>query len=202
MLRHKNTTEETEKTGTHRQPEVTADDTTARDKFGGVNVGAAFFGWLVAMGVAILLIGIAGAGAATVGEAMEVTQSDAEPDAGTIGVTAAIVLLVVLLVSYYAGGYVAGRMSRFDGARQGVGVWFLGLVVTLLAAGVGAVFGSEYNVLDRVDLPRIPFSPEELGWAGVVTAVAAVLITLAGAALGGLAGHRYHNRVDAAVRQD
>jgi hypothetical protein len=180
---------------------VVVDDARARDRFGGLNVGAAFFGWIVAIGVAILLAGIVGAVLTAVGSSVEVTQSDAEREAGTIGWSTAIVLLVILALAYYAGGYVAGRMSRFDGARQGAGVWLLGLVVTVAAVVLGAVFGQKYDVLDRVDLPRIPFSTEELTWGAVVAGLAVVAVTLVSAVLGGIVGHRYHNRVDRAVRR-
>ena len=181
--------------------EAVVEDTVAREKFGGLNVGAAFFGWIVAIGVAILLAGIVGAVLAGVGSSVEITQSEAERRAGTIGLSTAIVLLVILALAYYAGGYVAGRMSRFDGARQGVGVWVLGLLVTIIAVALGAIFGDQYNVLDRVDLPRIPFSTEQLGWGAVIAGVAVVLVTLMSAVLGGALGHRYHNRVDRAVRR-
>jgi len=186
--------------GGHRNA-VVLDDTRARDKFGGLNIGAAFFGWIVAIGVAILLVGIVGAVLTAVGSSVDVTQSEADREAGTIGLATAIVLLVILALAYYAGGYVAGRMSRFDGARQGLGVWALGLVVTVVAIVLGAVFGDKYNVLDRVDLPRIPFSTDELSWGAVVAGVAVILVTLVFAVLGGILGHRYHNRVDRAVRR-
>ena len=42
-------------------------------------------------------------------------------------------------------------MSRFDGARQGIGTWLIGLAVTIVLAIVGAVLGSEYNVLERLE---------------------------------------------------
>lgn len=173
----------------------------AHDRFGGANVGAAFFGWLVAMGVAILLTGIIGAVAAGAGSTTELTQSEAERQAGTIGVAAAITLLVVLMIGYYAGGYVAGRMSRYDGAKQGLSVWLIGLLVTVVAIALGAVFGDEYNVLDRVDIPRVPLSTEELGWGGAITAAAVVVLTLGASMLGGSAGHRYHHKVDRVLRE-
>lgn len=173
----------------------------ARDKFGGLNIGAAFFGWLVSIAVAILLIGVVGAVLAAVDSSLEFTQSDAERSAGTIGVSAAIVLLIVLALGYFTGGYVAGRMSRFDGARQGVGVWVIGLVVTVIALAVGAIFGSEYNVLDRVDMPRVSISTDHLEWGGVVAAILVVILTLLAAVLGGIVGHRYHDRVDRAARR-
>lgn len=175
------------------------DDTTARERFAGLNPGACFFGWIVAIGVAVLLTSIAGAVVAAVGSTTGVTQSEAERESGTIGVAAAVVLLVVLLIGYYAGGYVAGRMSRFDGGRQGLGVWVIGLVVTIIAVVAGAVFGAQYNILDRVQLPRVPVATENISLGAVVTALAVVVGTLLAAFLGGKVGHRYHDRVDRAV---
>ncbi|MCW2823543.1 MAG: hypothetical protein JWQ91_460 [Aeromicrobium sp.] len=196
---HDRTTHDPARDGRHDV--VGVDDTRAHEKFGGLNIGAAFFGWIVAIGVAILLAGIVGAVLAAVDSSVEVTQSDAERSAGTIGLSTAIVLLVILALAYYAGGYVAGRMSRFDGARQGVGVWVIGLLVTIVAIALGAIFGNKYNVLDRVDMPRIPISTDELTWGAVIAGVAVILITLLFAVLGGVLGHRYHNRVDRAVRR-
>jgi hypothetical protein len=174
-------------------------DARARDRFGGLNLGAAFFGWIVAVGVAVLLVGVVGAILAAVGSSIEVTQSDAEREAGTIGVATAVVILVILAVAYYAGGYVAGRMSRFDGARQGIGVWIIGLVVTIAAVALGAIFGSRYNVLDRVDLPRVPISSDQLSTGTVIAGLAVIAVSLVFAVLGGFLGHRYHDRVDRAA---
>jgi MFS family permease len=168
----------------------------AYEKFGGANVGAAFFGWLVAVAVAVLLTGIVGAVAAAVGDANNITQSDAERQAGTVGLASAIVLVAVLLVGYYAGGYVAGRMSRFDGSRQGALVWLIGLLATVIAVAVGWAFGSAYNVFDRVDLPRIPIPHDQVTTGGIVTAVVVVVGTLLVAMAGGSIGRHYHARVD------
>jgi hypothetical protein len=173
-----------------------AEHETAREKFGGANVGASFFGWIVAVGVAIILTSIIGAVGAAVGFTGSVSQSEAERRAGTIGIAAAVVLLLVLMVGYYCGGYVAGRMSRFDGGRQGLAVWLIGLAVTVIAIGLGALFGSQYNVLDRVSLPRVPIAVDQLGWGAVVTGAAVIVLTLLAAIIGGKVGHRYHDRVD------
>ena len=171
----------------------------ARDKFGGVNIGASFFGWIVAIGIAILLTSIVGAIGTAVGFSGNLSQTDAQRQAGTIGIVSAIVLLLVLMIAYYAGGYVAGRMSRFDGGRQGFMVWLIGLLVTIAAAVLGAVFGSQYNLLDRVSLPRLPVSFDQIGWGALITAVAVIVLTLLAAVMGGKVGHRYHDRVDRAA---
>ena len=167
-----------------------------RERWGGMNLGAGFFGWLVAVGMAVLLSSIIGAIAAAVGDANDITQSDLERESGEISVAAAIVLLVVLLISFYAGGYVAGRMSRFDGTRQGWAVWLISLVVVVIAAIVGAVWGSQYDVMNRVDIPDVPIPTEDLTLGGAITIAAAIFATLLAALAGGKAGTHYHRRVD------
>jgi len=171
----------------------------ARAKFGGVNVGAAIAGWLVAIALTVLLSSILGAIASAVGAATDLTQDQAQREAGAIGLGAAIAVLAVMMIAYYFGGYVAGRMSRFDGARQGLAVWAIGLLVTIVAVILGIVFGDQYNVLDRVDLPRLPIPTETATWGGIITGAALLIGTLIAALAGGKVGHRYHDRVDAAA---
>lgn len=149
-----------------RQMGTGIDRDRQREEYGGFNIGAAFFGWLVALGMAALLTAILSAARA------------------------------VLVLAYYSGGYVAGRMSRFDGARQGVGVWAFGLAVTILLAVVSAIAGSEYNVLRQLNLPRIPIDEGSLATGGVIALIAIFVGTLLAALLGGKAGERYHRKVD------
>ena len=179
-----------------RDRDVVTSDQEARERFGGVNTGASFFGWLVAIGMSLILTGIVAAIVTAIGSNTQVSQSEAQRQAGTVGIVAAIVLIVVLALGYYAGGYVAGRMSRFDGGKQGFAVWLLGLVVTILTVVIGAVFGSQYNVLDRVSLPRLPIGDQALTGGGIIAAVVVLLVTLLAAVLGGKVGHRYHDKVD------
>ena len=163
-----------------------------RDEFGGFNWGAAFFGWLVAVGIAVILTAILSAAGAAIG----LTQGADVSDADTIGIVGGILLIVVAMLAYYAGGYVAGRMSRFDGARQGLGVWVFGLLVTIALAIAGAILGSEYNVLEQLNLPRIPVSPSELTTGGIIALAAILIGTLIASIAGGKVGERYHRKVD------
>jgi hypothetical protein len=167
-----------------------------REEFGGINWGAAFFGWLVAVGLGALLVGLLAAAGAAVG--LTELSDDAAGNATEIGLGGAIALLLALAVAYFAGGYVAGRMSRFDGARQGVGTWLVGLVLTVVLAIVGAVLGSEYNVLEQLELPAVPVGDSELATGGALALVIVVLGTLVAAIAGGKAGERYHRKVDRA----
>src|SRR3954447_738401 len=166
-----------------------------REEFGGLNWGSAFFGWLVAIGVATLLTAILSAAGAAIG-LTQTSESAAAKSADTIGIVGGVLLLLVLLIAYYAGGYVAGRMSRFDGPRQGAGVWVVGLLVTILLAVAGVLLGAKYNVLSQLNLPRIPVDEGSLTAGGVITLVAVVLGTLLAAIGGGKAGTRYHRKID------
>jgi len=169
----------------------------AHERFGGIKWGAAFFGWLTANGLNVILLALATAAGAAVG-ITQTTTSEAKTNAETIGIVGGIVLLVILALGYYAGGYVAGRMSRFDGARQGVAVWVIGLLVTVVLAAAGAIFGSKYNVLSQLNLPRIPVDEGTATTGGIVALVLVLLVTLGAAVLGGKAGERFHRKVDRA----
>ena len=168
-----------------------------RDEFGGTNLGAAFFGWLVAVGMAAILTGIISAAGAAIG-LTEVSGSEASSNAEEISIVGGAILLLILLLAYYSGGYVSGRMSRFDGGRQGVAVWIIGLLVTIVLAILAAICGSEYNVLLRFELPRIPIDEGDLATGGIIALVAVIVVTLIAALLGGKAGQRYHRKVDRA----
>jgi hypothetical protein len=169
-----------------------------RARYGGVSWGAAFFGWLSANGMAVLLIALLSAGGLAFGLSDAVSSVDEAADsaASGIGLGAGIALLVALFLAYLAGGYVAGRMARFDGAKQGVAVWVIGLVVVVLLALAGLFFGSEYNVFADLDLPRIPVDEGSATTAGIIALVAVLVATLVGAVLGGTLGARYHRKVD------
>jgi hypothetical protein len=163
-----------------------------RAKFGGVNWGASFFGWLVAVGIAALLTSLLVAGGAAIG----LTESDVTNNADEITLGGGIALVAVLLVAYYTGGYVAGRMSRFDGGRQGLATWAIGLIVTVGLALAAVIFGDEYNVLEQLNLPAIPVGDETLTTGGIIASAAIVIGSALVAIAGGKFGERYHRRVD------
>jgi hypothetical protein len=168
-----------------------------RAEYGGIKFGSAFFGWLTATGMGVLLTAlIAATGLAVrLGEAAE----EAADQAGTITIVGAIVLVIVLFVSYFCGGYVAGRMARFDGAKQGLAVWLWAIIAAVVVAVLGFIFGAQYDVLANLDsFPRIPIRPEDMTVAGIITALVLAIVSLLGAIVGGLAGMRFHRKVDRA----
>lgn len=169
-----------------------------QEKYGGLKIGAAFYGWLVATGLSALLISIASAA----GAALALTQNGAAEGAAgdvseeVIGLLGGVLLLAITALSYFAGGYVAGRLARFDGARQGVGTWLIGVLAVLLAGLSGAIFGARYNVFQEINLPHIPIEAGELTAAGLVTSLLVLGVTLLAAIFGGKVGARYHKKVD------
>jgi MFS family permease len=166
-----------------------------REEHGGFDWGATFFGWLVSIGVASLLIAVLSAAGAAVG-LTSTSSSQASDKAGTVGIVGGIVLLAILLIAYYAGGYVAGRMARFNGPRQGLGVWLIGLIVTVVLAVAGVLLGAEYNVLSQLNLPRIPVDEGSLTTGALIALVAIAIGTLLAAMAGGKQGTHYHRKID------
>jgi hypothetical protein len=169
-------------------------------RYGGIKWGAAFFGWLSANGLAVLLLALLSAAGIAFGltqvDSADQAAREATARADTIGITGGIALLVVLFLAYLAGGYVAGRMARFDGTKQGLAVWIIGLLVVVLLAVGGAVLGAEYNVLSQLNLPSIPISGDTATTAGIIAGIAALVVTLLAAVLGGKLGTRYHRKID------
>jgi hypothetical protein len=173
-----------------------------KEQFGGIKIGSAFFGWLAATGMAVLLTALVAAAGTAVGLATNTNVNDAVNQASknqSVGIAGIITLLVVLFVSYYCGGYVAGRMARFNGVRQGLMVWIWALIAAVVVAVLALTAGQKYNVLANLNsFPRIPVNEGDLTTAGIVAAIVVAVVALIGAMLGGLAGMRFHRKVDRA----
>ena len=199
MATEDTTAEEIPAEGSQEQTRLAASALHRRERqaYGGtIQWEAAFFGWLAAIGLSALLVAIVvGAGLA-----VGITELGGTPEEKreTLTVGGGVIIFVILALAYLSGGYVAGRMARFDGWRQGLGVWILGLVATAGLALAGLIGGSEYNVLATLDLPRIPVDEGELTTGGAVALGAVLLGTMAASFAGGVAGERFHRAVDQA----
>jgi hypothetical protein len=171
----------------------------ARERFGGMHVGSQLVGMLTAVALTLLLAGIVAAAAGTIAFETGVDESlDATATDVTIG--SVIAGIVVLAIAFLVGGWAAGRMSRYDGGRNGLmtAVWFLVLGVALAALGMWA--GDEYNVAAQVDL--LPdwfgtwFEADEVTTGAIVSGIVAIVVILVCGFLGGKLGERFHRRAD------
>jgi hypothetical protein len=163
----------------------------ARDRFGGIDLPASLVGMLTAIAMLILLGGLVGAAIGAIGYQTGLSGDNVED----ISLASLIGGLVVLAIAYLVGGWTAGRIARYDGARNGVmtAVWTIVLAGALSA--LAAWFGSEYDVFADVQLPQW-FDRDALTTSALVSGVAAIATMLVAGVLGGLWGTRYHRLAD------
>lgn len=165
-----------------------------RELYGGLRWRACFCGWCASLGVAALLVGLVAAAAAAYrywhgGGAF--TQH-----AALVAVVAAACVVCSLAIAYYTGGYVAGRMARFDGGMQGLGVWLWGIAMAVVVGCAVVLFVVSYNLYDSITLPRIPLTQSELTVGGAIVLGVSLAATLGAAVLGGKRGVHLHRKVD------
>lgn len=110
----------------------------------------------------------------------------------------------VIFVSFLFGGWVAGRMARYDGAINGVAVALWMLVLVVLFTALGVYFGDQNNALNYLELPNwlTQIDMNERTTTGIIAAIVSVVLIFLGAALGGKLGEKYHERADAALVRD
>ena len=165
-----------------------------RDRFGGIQWGSDFFGWLCAIGLASILTAV------LVGAGVALGLSTTTRAIATRRSRSASAAASRCWSSSRSRGSAAdtspGRMARFDGARQGVGVWLWTMLAAIIVAGLAAIGGSEYDIFQRLNLPRIAVGDNTLTASGAIAGAAAIVVTLLFAVIGGKAGERYHTRVD------
>jgi hypothetical protein len=166
----------------------------ARDRFGGIDLPAGLVGMLTAIAVLVLLGGIVGAAIGAIGYQTGLSGNNVED----ISLASLIGGLVVLAIAYLVGGWTAGRIARYDGARNGLmtAVWTIVLAGALSA--LAAWFGSEYDVFANVQLPQW-FDRDALTTTALASGLAAVATMLVAALLGGLWGTRYHRLADQTI---
>jgi hypothetical protein len=168
-----------------------------RLSYRGFKFGAAFFGWLIMGSMVVLLSALVTGIMAGTALVLGYDRLDVEQKAGTAAITAAAIVVVLLSLAFYTGGYVAGRLARFDGARQGFGVWMITFLLLVLTSSAGAFLNSQYDLSNRVDRPDVAISNDSLLTGGLITAAALLMLPLLFALLGGRTGQRYHEKIDA-----
>src|SRR5215217_4392144 len=170
-----------------------------RDMYGGVDWLASFLGYIFAVVVGSLLAVIAGLVLAPLGFSVNL-----EGQIGAGIITGLVLVGVLIFLTYFFGGYVAGRLARFDGGRNGAMLLLWTLAVALLAALAGGIFSNFLptgisdgmrSLIQNQVLTTIG-NLTQLGIGGILVAIGALLVALLGGFLGGRLGSRYHAEID------
>ena len=170
-----------------------------RDMYGGVDWLASFLGFVFAVVAAAVFSIIAGLVLVPLGFPPNLGGGEI----GAAVITGLVLLGLLIFLTFFFGGYVAGRLARFDGGRNGAMllVWaFIAVLVLALAAGVfsgflpSGVSESVSNLLDGVSSTVGDLAGA--GAVGIAVAVGALLLALLGGFLGGRLGGRYHTEID------
>ncbi len=161
---------------------------------GGVSIITIITGALVAIGAFFLLSSIVGAVLSNTGvDAQELAEGNAV-DAGIAG---GIALLVALFLSFYWGGYTAGRMGRGSGFLNGllvpIGAVVLAAVVGLITWALGA--SDDFEIATPTQQLQVDGDYTTVEWGLVLGAITIGVIFLA-SILGGLLGSRWHTKLE------
>lgn len=109
-------------------------------------------------------------------------------------VPVAVALSVLIFFAYLVGGYAAGRMARFAGAKQGIAVW-LWQIMALILGSLATLLTPQLfqNGVTSLSLQKLIAGDFANGLLAVLLVLA---LSFLGAILGGLCGRLYHRRVD------
>jgi hypothetical protein len=183
-MQHKRAVETVE-TGRDRQ--ALARDAGMRQ----VSMVSILAGTLAAYGAVAVLLAIAGGIAAAVNSGTDFSNlAWTQLKAGT-----GIIVALVLLVSYFFGGYVSGRMARRSGVINGVGVFVLGVIVALVVGVWVKQAGGGSSITTALRNVGAPTTWHEWRDVGTIAGIASLAAMLIGSILGGAAGDRWHSKL-------
>lgn len=171
-----------------------------RDVYGGVDWLASFIGCVFALlCVCALLLLISGLVLGPLGFTLDLQGQEIN----TAIVTGLVIVGFVLFLSFFLGGYVSGRLVRFDGARNGAATVGWGILLSVIFAIFGFVLAgllpaSVFELLRGLQssIQSTVGTLVTLGLVGAGIIVGALLLMLLGGLLGGSIGNRYHTRID------
>lgn len=159
--------------------------------FGRLSFFGILAGVLVAFGAFAVLAALAAAAIGALGIDTDFSTNEWRQ----AGFAAAAAMAVVQFISYFFGGYVAGRMARRSGAMNGVMVFIGGLLVAIGVAALANAFADTDDVTRNLRSIGVPTTGDEWRDVGLVAAGASLLAMLLGSILGGIRGERWHGKL-------
>lgn len=160
---------------------------------GGVTGGSVFTGVVVAFGAMFLLSALVG------GILVGLGLLDGNITSGEVvdaGVGAGVAMVLVQFLSYLWGGYTAGRMGRGSGVANGILVAVVAIIIGLAIGGVITSLGVTVNLNLPFSVNRLPIENDYLVNWGIGIGLASLIAMFLGGALGGIAGVRWHSRLE------
>lgn len=174
---------------------------TPRNRYGGFDWVATFLGFAVAVFFLTVLLGIVAAIVGSVGYQLgaQVPTVGGSVSGATqqLGIGALVGSILTLVLSYLIGGYTAGRLARYDGMKNGLGVVVWTVLIVIIFGILGAVLGSQFNVASQLHL-NVNLSALTTG--GLISLAATLLVMLIASGLGGWLGGHYHKKIDRDAR--
>lgn len=165
------------------------------DMYGGVDWLASFLGFVFAAVAGGVLFSVAGLVLVPLGVSVEIGG-----ELGPAAITALALLAVLIFLTFLFGGYVAGRLARFDGGRNGAMCVVWALIIGFLGFVIASFLPGPTGDAMRgfIQGTALPLAGEVIGLGaiGIAVAVAAVLIAALGGMAGGRLGARYHSEID------
>jgi len=174
-------------------------EAVAAARHGGADLAASLSGFFAGLGALAFASALVAAGANELDFQLNLVDVDgAMTDSSIVG---AVIALAVVFLTFLFGGWVAGRMARFDGGKNGLGAGLWLLVLSAVFAVLGALVGPELNAFGPAGLPDwfSAIRPDVRSTAAIVSAVVFAAVVLLGGYLGGKLGERYNQRVDASL---
>ena len=151
-------------------------------RFGGLDPWAVLAGLAAAIGTLVVLstllaaAGVAGGG-----------QVDRE----SLSVAGLVSGVLAIGLSLLFGGYVAGRVARYSGLRNGL----VTAVLFVLATAALAALAAEAGEQAQLGLPQW-IDRDDATTAALITGLVALAVALGAGCLGGHLGSRWHRKVD------
>jgi hypothetical protein len=172
-----------------------------RDIYGGVDWLASFVGFIFALLFASLL----GVGAAIFLLApLGLGDSLGSGQLTSTAITGFAIIAAVGFFSFLFGGYISGRMARYDGGRNGAMVLLWTVLIAALLLVLSGLLGNVISGTPTGDVvgQTLSFGNTAvdlvggLGVPGAVVSGGVILAALLGGMLGGRLGSRYHREID------
>ena len=116
-----------------------------------------------------------------------------------VGIGAGIAFVIAQFLSYFWGGYTAGRMGRGAGFVNGLGVPIVSILLAVVVGGIVAALGADA----ALNLPfadnRLPIEDNYVVDWGVGIGIASLVAMFLGGIFGGIAGSHWHTKLERKV---